>query len=233
MIRLHRNKQAFTMVKISLGKISLTLRILYPIWMVVGMLALIYIPSILIVKDNPIETARNISANEDLYRLGVVASLVTQIFAVVIPVLLFWMFKSVSRLQAIFMLTFNLIAVPIAMYSEVHSLQALNFLDDAGLMMEQINLKWTGITIASIFWGLWLLPLGSLVIRSGYFPKFIGYSLYVGSVGYLLGSFLSILSHDRGLLYDISEILTIGEVIFILWFVIKGAKLQGNKKIVN
>jgi hypothetical protein len=32
-----------------------------------------------------------------------------------------------------------------------------------------------GITVASIFWGLWLFPFGMLVIRSGFIPRVFGY----------------------------------------------------------
>ena len=86
-----------------------------------------------------------------------------------------------------------------------------------------------GLVIAFIFWGLWLFPLGSLAIKSGYFPKLIGYCLYIGGVGYLLGAFITILEPSLDVFYEITEILTIGEVLFILWFVIKGAKLPSIK----
>ena len=37
-----------------------------------------------------------------------------------------------------------------------------------------------------IFWGLWIIPLGWLVIRSGFVPRVLGILLIVGSVFYVL-----------------------------------------------
>jgi hypothetical protein len=41
-----------------------------------------------------------------------------------------------------------------------------------------------GYLIASLFFGLWLLPLGYLVIKSGYFPKPLGVLLIIGGIAY-------------------------------------------------
>lgn len=213
------------MKTLSLRKISLTIKILYPLWMVIGMLALMYIPSLFYVKDNPIETSANIKSNEIIFRLGIVANIITQLLAILIPILLYWMFKSVSSTKAQLMLILNLVAIPIAMYGNVHLLEAIELLDRPEEMMRHIKMSHYGITIAYIFWGLWLFPLGSLAITSGYFPKVMGYALYVAGIGYLFGAFTAIVFPEMLLISEVMEALTIGEVIFILWFVIKGPKM--------
>lgn len=214
------------MKTISLRKITLTIKILYPLWMIIGMLALMYIPSLYYVRDNPIETANNIKSNEITFRLGIVANIITQLLSIFIPILLYWLFKSVSSTKVQLMLILNLIAVPIAMYGNVHLLEAIELLDNPEQMMRHIKMSHYGITIAYIFWGLWLFPLGQLAIKSGYFPKVMGYALYVAGIGYLFGAFTAIVFPDMLLISEVMEALTIGEVIFILWFVIKGPKLE-------
>ncbi len=69
-----------------------------------------------------------------------------------------------------------------------------------------------------------MFPLGFLASESGLFSKVIGYCLYIAGLGYLLGAFLKILSPNAEMIYSITEIMTIGEVVFILWFMIKGVK---------
>ena len=170
------------MKTLSLSKITLTIKILYPLWMIIGMLALMHIPSLYYVSGNPIETTNNIKSNEMIFRLGIVANIITQLLAIFIPILLYWLFKSVSSNKAQLMLILNLIAIPIAMYGNVHLLEALELLDNPEQMMRHIKMSHYGTTIAYIFWGLWLFPLGSLAITSKYFPKVIGYALYVGDV---------------------------------------------------
>ena len=60
-----------------------------------------------------------------------------------------------------------------------------------------------GYLIAQIFFGLWLLPLGYLVLKSGWFPAWIGALLIAGCFGYLVDTFATFLApsarrRDRG-----------------------------------
>ncbi|SEK47293.1 protein of unknown function [Aquimarina amphilecti] len=209
-------------------RIVLTIRVLYPFWMIIGMFALIYIPSVFLVDENPLETAKNIRADELLFRFGILANIITQLLVVIIPILLYRLFKPVDASLAMFMLVFNLVAAPIALFGEVHSLLALSILDNPLTMMEHLDIKWYSLTIATIFWGLWLFPLGRLVIKSKYLPVWIGYCLYIGGIGYIITALVKIVFPELDLVFDIAEILTIGEVIFIIWFVIKGPKLSNE-----
>ena len=75
--------------------------------------------------------------------------------------------------------------------------------------------------LAEIFWGLWLIPLGTLVVKSKMFPKLIGYFLYVGSAGYLGATIAFFLT---GAVPGYVDILTFGEVIWVLWITFVGAR---------
>jgi len=44
---------------------------------------------------------------------------------------------------------------------------------------------------AGLFFGLWLVPMGSLAARSGWLPRPLGRLLIVGGVGYVVSAFLS------------------------------------------
>lgn len=52
-----------------------------------------------------------------------------------------------------------------------------------------LNLHKSGFTIAQIFFGAWLLPLGLLVYRSGFLPKWLGALLMADCAGCLLWFF--------------------------------------------
>ena len=54
------------------------------------------------------------------------------------------------------------------------------------LVMFFLDLHEYGVFIASIFCGLWLLPLGYLVFKSGYIPRILGVLLMIGCFGYLI-----------------------------------------------
>jgi purine-cytosine permease-like protein len=74
-------------------------------------------------------------------------------------------------------------------------------------------------------WGLWLVPFGLLVIRSGFIPKIIGVLLLVASVGYVamsaayIGFPSYVAAVDR-----VGMILIQGELSAILWLLIVGAR---------
>lgn len=206
------------------------LKILYPIWMVVGMFSLVYVPSKLITEDAA-RTANNILGNELLFRFGIIGSLLAQLLFIFTVIMLYYLFRSVSKVCARNMLVFSLVSVPIAMVSALGQIGALKLAgSDNELMMLCIYLSEQGIVIASIFWGLWLFPLGNLVRISGYFPKFIGLSIIIGGIGYFFGSFAQLLIPNFEKIISIFEILTLGEIVFIFWLIIRGAKLPEGAK---
>jgi hypothetical protein len=63
-----------------------------------------------------------------------------------------------------------------------------------GLVLLLLDTQQYGLLIASVFYGLWLVPLGYLVYKSGMFPKALGVALIVVCVSYhakLLAAFLA------------------------------------------
>lgn len=212
-------------------KIATSLRVLYPIWAIVGIVGLLYVPSKLIVIENPILTAQNIENNEGLFRLGIASSLITQLLFIVVALLLYKFFESINKTQASLMAILALVSVPISMLNTLNRVAALQALDQPDQMMFYVNMNSEGITIASIFWGLWLFPLGYLVYKSGYFPKLIGIAAIIGGIGYTVGSFTKILTPEFHGLIEICEYLTFGEIIWLLWLIIRGPKWP--KEVIN
>lgn len=218
------------------------LRILYPIWTIVGLFSIMYVPTNLIVPGDATSTANNIMTNGLLFRMGIAGSLITQLIFILVVLVLYQLFKTVYKNHALLMVIFALVSVPIAMINALNQIAALlllnggDFLNGLGTdqlhaqMMFFLNLNEQGIIIASIFWGLWLFPLGYLVYKSGYFPRILGILVIIAGFGYLLGSFVHLLSPTYKTVLQVLEILTFGEVIFIIWLIFKGAKIQKIKK---
>jgi hypothetical protein len=94
------------------------------------------------------------------------------------------------------------------------------------LMMFFLNLNNQGIVIASIFWGLWLLPIGTLIYESRYLPRLFGHLMILAGFGYLLATFARLLfPNSESIFIQVMDLLTYGEVITWLWIVVRGAKL--------
>ena len=214
------------------------LRILYPIWFVVGLFSIMYVPATLIVAGDATTTASNIMANESLFRMSIVGSLITQLIHIVVVLVLYKLFKTVNKDHALLLVVLGLVGVPISMLNTLNRVAAL-LLASGGdylkvfsseqlqaLMMFFLNMNEQGIFIATIFWGLWLLPLGYLIYNSGYFPKILGVLMILAGIGYTLEPFVRfLLPNFTAIILPVLYLLVMGEIIFMGWVVLKGAKI--------
>jgi hypothetical protein len=242
---MNSNKKTATMADSSKRKVVTVLRVLYPIWFVLGLFGVMYVPATIIVAGDAIATANNILANELLFRMGIVGSLTVQVIQIFVVLLLYKLFKSVNRSHASLMVVFALVGIPIAMLNTLNRLATLLLLNGAdylkvfepnqlqALVLLFLNLNEQGQLIAIIFWGLWLFPLGYLIYKSGYFPRILGIWVIIGGVGYVLDSLTHFLlpnyANYEAILFPLVLLLTIGETLFALWVVVKGAKIPEMK----
>jgi Domain of unknown function (DUF4386) len=87
-----------------------------------------------------------------------------------------------------------------------------------------LNLRDHQNTAAEVLWGVWLFPLGTLVYRSRFVPRFLGVWLMLGGFAYVGLSITGVLwPQYRGRVFMISQPAMFGEVVLMLWLVIKGA----------
>lgn len=210
--------------------------LLYFVASIPAFFGLVYVPSSLIVQGNAAATANNIAAHETLFRLGIGANLIGQAMFIFVALALYALLKEVNRRHALLMLTLILVAIPIAFLNELNSVGALvmaqggDFLSvfdqpqrDA-LARLFLILRGSGFDFAGIFWGLWLFPLGMLVYRSRFLPRFLGVLLMIGTFAYLANSLTSlVLPEYRAIVSRWMSPLQLVEVVFMLWLLIKGA----------
>jgi Domain of unknown function (DUF4386) len=171
--------------------------LLYVLGSIPGFFALLYVPGKLFVHGDATATANNIAAHETLFRLGVVADLIGQAMFIFVGLALSDLLKDINPRHALMMLTLILVAIPIAFLNEVNSIAALILVRGAdylsvfdkaqrdALARFFLNLRGGGFDVAGIFWGLWLFPLGMLVYRSRFLPRFLGVLLMIGTFAYL------------------------------------------------
>ena len=88
-----------------------------------------------------------------------------------------------------------------------------------------LRLHFHGFVVTGIFSGLWLFPLGLLVFRSRFLPRFLGVWLILGGFAWVILSLTGILLpqyYDK--VFNLSQPAFFGEVAFMLWLLIKGAR---------
>jgi hypothetical protein len=95
------------------------------------------------------------------------------------------------------------------------------------LAMLFLNLHAQGFVAGEIFYGLWLFPLGILTYRSHFLPRFLGVWLVINGFTYLVLCFTGlVLPQYENKLSNIAFPFLTGEVAFMFWLLIKGAKPQ-------
>jgi predicted transporter len=75
-------------------------------------------------------------------------------------------------------------------------------------------------------WGLWLFPFGILTIKSGFFPKVLGYLLMMAGVAYVISCVTAIVFPAN--IDAVSRVvmpLYFGELPIVLWLLVMGAKV--------
>ncbi len=134
-------------------------------------------------------------------------------------------FIAVEVILGVAALTFQ--GAPLVLLSGADWLSAFSRPQLEGLTMVFLKLYNLGIHLAMLFWGLWLLPFGILEIKSGFFPKVLGWLLFVACAGYVVVSVTAILYPAR--LAAVNGVMmpfySVGEGATILWLLIMGAKV--------
>jgi hypothetical protein len=218
--------------------------LLYLVVVITGMFSLAYVPKQLFIYDNPELTFKNITSNESLFRLGIASSVICYTAFLLLPIALHRLLKRVNEFYSKVMMLLAIASVPISFYNLHNKYSILSIIgiskkgnSQAGSelteqVMMYLNQYDNGIFITTLFWGLWLLPFGYLVFKSGFLPKILGILLMFGCFGYVINFFGNTLSGDYSS-YGISTYLrflpAIAEIGTCLWLLIIGTKEKVNK----
>lgn len=212
---------------------------IYLVVVITGIFGLMYVPSRLFVRDDAAATVRNLVEHTDLFRLGIVAGFVCYIAFLLLPLALHRLLGAVSTRAAALMVAFATASVPISLFNLTHKLDVLTLLGDAAylrafpveqrdaMVMLSLDAYNNGIAVSTLFWGLWLLPFGYLVYKSGFLPRILGALLMLGCFGYLIQLFGDTLfaGYAQSALARVATLpAALGEVGICLWLLIAGAK---------
>jgi hypothetical protein len=200
--------------------------------------ALLYVPTVLIVRGDAAATANNVRDSENLLRLGMAGELFSSTVVIFAVLVFYSLFKPVSVKHARAMLVLMLISVPISYLNVLNDLAAITFargpefLSSFGqpqrdaFVLFFLRLHNQGFALAQIFWGLWLFPFGITVIRSSFIPRFVGIAVMIAGFGYVISSSVSLfLPASAQGIGQLAMILGGGELAFF-WLLIWGAKPQ-------
>lgn len=204
-----------------------------------GGFAIAYVPSLLYVPGDPAASVQSLIDARGLFLAGIAGDIVMMVSELLVTPMLFFIFRSanptlslaaaLARLTMVTtmaaMLMFYAAMLALADGSVLPAFTAEQRLQLAGTMLLAHD---SGVWVWQIFFTLHLWLLGALILKSGLFPRLLGLGLIVGGAGYILDSAFAFAFPDVAALgilrAGLLAIVTLSEVGFALWLVIKGPR---------
>jgi Domain of unknown function (DUF4386) len=188
-------------------RLARTAGVLYLLVGILGGFA-VGVPLTMYVSGDAAATTENVVANAGLVRLAVVSDLVNQAVLVFLALTLHSLLKHVHRGAARAMVVLAALAAAICSLNAVFMFEGLQVATGAvdlsafgaegsnAIVLLLLDTQHYGYLIAQIFFGLWLVPLGYLAHKSGWFPKAMAVLLMVAAGCYLVDLITAFLVPD-------------------------------------
>lgn len=180
---------------------------------------------------------QTISTNAVSFRLGLIVAFISAFLFLATAWGLYVLLRSVNDDLALLFLLLNTVGVAIQCASMLPLVSAMLLGDGAssmqayspeqleGLAYLSINVYKTGFVTAQLFFGTWLFPLGYLVYKSKFLPRFLGVLLMVDGVAVLIWFLQALLLPAYpAISYPGLALSFIAEFGLGLWLLVKGVK---------
>ncbi len=177
-------------------------------------------------------TVANLKNFDFLYRLGYAAFLVESLCDITLALLLYVLLKPVSKNLSLLAAFFGLMATATFACAELFYFAPLliirggylqTFSPDQLNALMLLSLKFYSFAgmITTAYYGIGWIVRAYLMIRSGYFPKFLGVLMAIGGFGFVVRNFALILAPA----YASNVLLMLmfpGGLILGIWLLVKG-----------
>jgi hypothetical protein len=180
---------------------------------------------------------QTIITNPVSFRLGLVAAFISAFLFLLTAWGLYIILRPVNKDLALLFLLLNTVGVAIQCASMlplvsamllgdgVSNMQAYSAEQLEGLVNLSINVYKTGFVTAQLFFGTWLFPLGYLVYKSEFLPRFLGVLLILDGIAIVIWFLQALLLPDYpAISYPGLAVSFIAEVGLGLWLLFKGVE---------
>jgi hypothetical protein len=213
--------------------------LLYLIIIVGGIFAQVFVRGRLVVIGDPVATARAITQHELLYRLGFSVEVFYLLCGIPLKILLYDLFKVVDRTLAVLTISFAFVGAavqavmllahyaPLVLLGKTGAETAFTAEQLQGAAYLSIRIFDYGYMIALAFFGCFCVMMGWLVVRSSFFPRFVGVLLWVEGGLYLANSFAHFVAPAVGdRVFPFLAVSGIAEISFCLSLLVAGVNVQ-------
>ncbi len=224
----------------SINKVARTAGLFYLFYMISSFVANLFGKFVFV--EAPV-TVDHILTHAVQFRIGFVINLFSVVLFLMAAWALYRLLKPVNPGPALLFLLFNLAGFAVWLFISLCLFASLVIMNSPGILSafqpDQVqamavffvNLYKHGVYMAQVPYGVWLFPLGYLVLKSGYLPRILGILLIADGVCQFVYVCQRFIFPDLGLIaYPCLVISFIAEVSLALWLSIKTVKPRGNVK---
>ncbi len=194
---------------------------------ITGVVAYLFARDKLFVDGDAAATAANLVKQESLARLGIAAEIALVGFQALAAVWFYKLFRRKDNFTAGLIAVFGMVNAVIILAASAAWLGALdNAISGGAATNTQLlfNLHENLWLVGSLFFGLWLIPMG-YAVKLAKMPIALAWILILGGVGYVLSTFSAVLLPDQSTLTDLLPFFaTIGEFWIIGYLLFKPVK---------
>lgn len=204
----------------------------YLILAISGVLGFMIFHSRVFVSNDPQATLTNLINHESAARIRLLLELVIIISQALAAVWFYKLFREINAWAAWTLGVWGTINSAVIMISaismgaaiEIAKSSAQTFQEKVTLIQLLNNLITHAWGVGNIFFGLWLIPMGYIVVNSKRMPVWLGRMLIIGGIGYLLSVFTKYTGMNNSLLELLVIPATIGEFWMIGYLLIYGIR---------
>ncbi|WP_125776868.1 DUF4386 domain-containing protein [Antribacter gilvus] len=193
-------------------------------------MAIVAVPGFLVIRpllfdpSSSAATLDHLVANEGLARVGIALELALVAVQALVALWFYRLFRRTDAFAAGSLAAFGMVNAVAILGSAACLAAALDTAltpagaaDAAGAVQVLYVLGGSFWGVGALFFGLWLVPMGFLALRSG-MPRALGVLVIAGGVGYVASAFVTHLAPGAALVGDLlSYVATIGELWMIGW----------------
>jgi len=204
----------------------------YLIMAITGILGFMVFHSQIFVSGNPEQTLTNLVALESTVRIRLLLEFAIVISQALTAVWFYKLFKDNYEWEAWSLAiwgTVNALAIMISVISMASAIgianSDLSATEDKVLLIQVLqNISSNAWGIGGLFFGLWLFPMGYIVIKSKRMPVWLGRVIVFGGIGYVISTFIRYAGIDFSFNKYLMLPATIGEFWMIGYLLIFGIR---------
>lgn len=207
-----------------------TTGLLYLVLAIAGVLGFLVIRPRLFAADDPGATLAHLVENESLARAGVALELLIVLAQALVAIWFYRLFRTADALAGGSIAAFGLVNAVVILGSAALLATAVEVavdpVGDAAMTVQILYLISGNLWgVGALFFGLWLIPMGSCVLRSGWMPRPLGWVLIAGGIGYVLSAFIGYLAPEARVVADALALpATVGELWMIGYLLVRGVR---------